>query len=131
MKPAGMLALESGERAFQFHKEKATWTLHFLCTWLPPPIRPAVGGTGAGAGRRTVKLMRFMSPSGPQKQEAERPAAGAVTSSLGHPVLALEKCSLHRPGEAETHAGDRSYLTAWLTPECNELELESFTQEHE
>lgn len=43
-----------------------------------------------------------MSLSGGKKQETKGLAAGAMTSSLWHPVLVLEKCSLHRLEDSET-----------------------------
>lgn len=55
-----------------------------------------------------------MSLSGGKKQETEGPAAGAVTSSLWHPVPVLEKCSLHRLEDFETQETEAIWLLGRL-----------------
>lgn len=82
-------------RTFQFRREKATRTPRFLCTWLPPPVR-------RGSWEASDKADTIHEPVGTPETGSGEATAGAVTSSLGHPVLAPEKRGVHRPGEAET-----------------------------
>lgn len=97
-----------------FARKKQLGTSCFHYTWLPPPISPNVCGTGKWAWSQMIKPIWFMNLSGGKKQETKGLAAGAMTSSLWHSVLVLEKCSLHRLEDFKTPETEAIWLLGQL-----------------